>query len=247
MDEKTKKTFFINAVVMAKADGAIDPVEKKFIRKLMDKAEISGNQANEWLAEARKNEYRVLPVTNQDDITKLLKLMIGVAAIDDKFKSQEKEILIQIGKANGLSQKELVDLIKGNWNRNVIEDIFEPARPIVTQIFPVAIITNDFDMLDNFINVNTDITFKKLTMTEIASENPPDFVVFHTAENKEDSLNRLRKIQNIFPKARTIAVVKRDQAFQVSYILDHGAFRCMVKPIYPNELRERIIKTENRT
>jgi AmiR/NasT family two-component response regulator len=65
---------------------------------------------------------------------------------------------------------------------------------------------------------------------------PPDWLVFHAAEEREASLRMLAALATAAPATRIVVVVGRHQGPQISYLLAAGAHRCMVEPIYPGEL-----------
>ena len=45
----------------------------------------------------------------------------------------------------------------------------------------------------------------------------------------------LARLRARLPRTHMVAVADRHQAFQISYLLETGLFRCMVEPIYPGE------------
>lgn len=246
MDESLKKALFTNAIIMAKADGEIEPEEKDFIKKLMTEAEITNNQAGQWLKDARENDYQLLPVQGQDHLDQLLRLMIGIAATDKKLRTSEKEILVQIGKVNGLSTEELVHALKKYWDLDNFEAIFHGPGSGTENEYHITVVSDHFTDVADFIKVCGGVHFETCDLKSIKPDMAPEWIIFHAADKKRRSLNMLDRLQSVFPESKIIGVVARAQAFQVSYLLDAGAFFCMVKPIYPNELLQRLQKEKGK-
>jgi hypothetical protein len=65
-------------------------------------------------------------------------------------------------------------------------------------------------------------------------------VVFHAAEDRQVSTDRLAALKAGLPNAFLAFVARRDQAPQIGYLLEKGADRCFVEPLYPAEITKAL-------
>lgn len=246
MDDATKKALLINAVILAKADGVIQLIEKAYLKRFMEEAGITQGQARRWMAEAGETGT-FQPVADKQQAVDMLKLMIGVAAADKRLEESEMQTLSQMAKAFDIPHDELLTLIKQCWQKDMIGELLtkdKPATSTERQLPSVALVTDGFDNIDQFVGVCPYFSFESLSLGEIIADRRDGWeaVVFHTVNDKEKSIELFDRIKNSVPDAKIIAVVPRSEAFLISYLLERGIHGCLVEPVYPNEFQKLLEK-----
>ena len=254
MDEADKKALFINTVLVAYADGALDPLERRFIRSLIERAEITREQIEQWTTGIRAGELAFEPIEDPQRRDEALMLMVGVASSDEKLAKGEQRALIEWAKAVGLAPEALQRKFREYWATDVLAEVFtrdpdasgSPLSPSADSApVPTLLVSDNFERIEAFKSVTSGFAFEIWGLEEISRvQSEPRLAIFHTAEERVASLEMFRKLRFRFPGASIIAVLTRHQAFQVSYLLEAKVFHCMVEPIYPGELHRIALAAE---
>lgn len=234
MDQTTQRSCLLNALMVAGSDGSFDPVEQRLVQEFMRHAGIDDGTARRWHAEHVAAGGGFLPVADLAAARDVLKLTIGVAGADARLDPGEWAMLALLAKALEVPVGELRALVQAAWGRDVIADLFAPPAPAAP---PVLLVTDHFDRLDAFLEASPGIRFERRTLVQLpASGVGASWVVFHAAEDREETQRIQAALGRAAPAARTVAIVGRHQGYQVSYLLASGTYRCLVEALYPNEL-----------
>jgi len=242
MEQATIKGLLINMAILAQADGAVDPLERNFVKGFLKKVRVSNAEANRWLAEAQSEGLKFQPVPERKQALDLLKLMVGVAAADGKLEEKETATLVWMAKACGISQEETTALVKDYWKRDVFAEVLARPSPKPTEQgaeLRVTLIADGFAKVEDLVTGNPSVRFDRHKLDEVLSGAVrPEAIVLHAQEKREDSIGTAKAVKNACPNAKIVVVVRRDQAFQIGYLMEQGIHRCLVEPIFPNEISQ---------
>ena len=234
-DHDTLKALFQNALLMAFADGVFHPLQREFLKDLMEHAGIDDAMAREWRAELVRGTLAFRPVQDRADALEVARVAIGAAAADGEFHSKEKTALLELGKALGIDRRELQALVHETFGKDVLGAVFRGRAP-----GPSAgawVITDDFVELEALLEVASGFAPRTLSVREAVYEPPFDGIaLFHVAETRAASEERFGLLARRHPRARLIFVTERAQAYQIGYLLDAGAAGCLIAPVYPEEI-----------
>lgn len=238
MDDSTRKALYQNALLMVRADGVTEPKEVGFMVALRHRLNIPAEAAASWQAELdQEKDPQLRSLPDPHSTTQALELLIAAAAADAAFAPAEKRLLVAFGKAAGLSLGELKALVAQRWRSNVLDDLFG-APPYGETVY---VVSDHFEKLEAFLSVNPRVRFEVVTLAEAVQRAlRPACFTFHVAPDKKQSLEMLGALRRQAMGAKLIPVVARHQAFQISYLQEAGAFRCLVEDVYPGEL-ERLL------
>ena len=242
MDTITKKTFFINAILIVNADGKVNPREEQFIRGLVERAGITDEQMREWLREAQSGERALRPLGDPALDAEALKLMVGAASANRKLDRDQEKALITWAKSTGISFDELKRTVRSQWGTDVLEALFitdQSATETDGAGLVISVVSDHFDTLEAFMTAGEGFRLEVRPLDRL-DELPvkPRYIVFHAAEEKDTTLATSDRLWRALPETRQIMVAHRAQAFQISYLLERHVYRCMVEPIYPGELHK---------
>lgn len=239
MDEPTLRTLFINTVLVANADGRVVPEERAFLKTFAERAGITPAQMRTWLAEIRAGEAEFQALDTPEHRDLLFALMIGTASSDGALSDAERDALLTWGHALGLSPETVRKRAQTLWREDVLTDLFPrqaaDAHPHDKPL--VLVITDHFESLDAMLTANPEVAVTLQPMSGLPGgvEVPP-VIVFHAQEDTASTLEMLARVQRQLPKRAVVVVLNRHQAFQISYLYDAQAQRCLVEPVYPGEL-----------
>ena len=247
MEEAMQRALVINMAILAKADGKVDPEEVGYIKEFLTRSGITTLKANGWLREVKESHAELQPIHIGEDTEDLLKILIGLVAADKHLSKAEGEQLVRIAKACNVSAPALARLISKNWRRKILDDLMPADKQHPAAGAPlrkkVTVVTDYFNDLNEFITAHSALDFKARTMQEIMTDlegEAPDYLVFHASPDRSRSVQSLQTLRDKFPLAGIAALVRRDQAFQIRYLIEAGAAQCLVQPIFPNELAKVI-------
>ena len=240
MQEQDKRAFFINALLIAYADGEVHPHELQWIEALIRVAGISAEQEQAWHQEIKSGNLEFQPV-GHDRAVDMIKLAAGVMGADNRLDQRERHALLQLGNLLGLAPAELNDIFRASWGKNVLAEIFPPLTD-APDSDSIVLLRDYFERLEEIVSANATLELTQRSWEEFRRHpGQPAFVVFHTAPDRKESEGMLSDLKSLAARAKLVAVVQRHQAVQVSYMLAGGAFRCMIAEGYPQEL-SRIVQ-----
>ncbi|HIJ72215.1 MAG TPA: hypothetical protein HPP87_12780 [Planctomycetes bacterium] len=242
MSEMEDKINYIkNMIRMMCCDGEIAHREKKFLARA---AREIGAQVDDWnllLKEVLAEGARLYPVSSRDKAIATLKSLIVMAKADKKVDDIEKEYILRFAKSIGVSNSE--------WGRIKskidIGTLFEPfkkeaeATKLKKTAAGITVLKENFDRIDDFTNVANQlaITTKIVGFDEFitGAGGKEDIVCFHAAEDKDESVLRCKELLARSGE-RTVAVLTRYQGHQVKYMLEEGLKKCIIEPVYTNDI-----------
>jgi len=127
MEQADKRALLVNALLIAEADGQVDPLEQRFIQRFMKRAGISMGAAGRWWSEHREAGGGFLPVGDPARALDCLKVTIGVAAADGRLDPGERGALRQLVAALQLPEEGLQEALAEHWGADVVGQVFPPA------------------------------------------------------------------------------------------------------------------------
>ena len=253
MDEQTLRTLFVNTVLVANADGEVSPEERTFIQNFVTRAGISEAQMRTWLGSIREGESTFQPLESDAHADALFALLVGAASSDGKLSPAEREALLQWGRVMGLTAEQVRDKARALWQHDVLADWFPaPDAPADTSTDVISagtetgvealIVSNQFSGLQAMLEVSPEVSVQVTTMNDAPAGLGADTVaVFHAHEDKADTLDMLSWVRRHVGAQTVIVVLNRHQAFQISYLYEHKVDRCLVEPVYPDELKKVVL------
>jgi tellurite resistance protein len=245
LDQDTLKAIFQNALLMAFADGVFHPLQREFLKDLVEHAGIAPETAKQWKAELESGALAFRPVRDREAAVEVARVAIGAAAANGVFHPKEKLALLELGKALGLERDELQRLVHETFGKDVLAEVFS-RRPEAPDVSADAwVVTDDFVGLDAFLAAATALGPKALSARDALYAAPFDgLVFFHVREATAQSQERLGALRKRHPRARIVFVAERAQAFQIGYLLDAGAAGCLIAPVYPDEIAGLVARLE---
>ena len=243
LDDDTK-ALFVNALLVAHADGTFDALERDFMRRLIDKLTIDTATARRWYLELKSGNLDFRPIDDPYARSEALRAAVGAAAADGRFDAREKTALRSLGKVLGFSFEQLQQAVNENWGTDVIVDLLDPPATPPAGLpgenpdagSPFVVIEDHFDKLEAFVTASPGIPFTRCRLADLRRHvGIPRYAVFHAAPDRDTTSSVYKRLQQHWPSSRKVAVVARHQGHQVSYLLEWGASRCLVEDIYPNE------------
>ena len=255
MDELTKQATYINLLLLAAADGRIVPKEAAYLKRFVEAAGISEAETAKWYAEAEADR-RFRPISNEKAVNDVLRITTRMVRVDGVFDASEQEALIAMGKALGFAPNALGPALREVWNRDPEAlDRLERANKIAsanktekTETKPLYIL--DTNAIDKPSLERSAPTLKLCftTLEALINTKPsPAVVLFHLADDRVASKAQLNAIRSALPNAFIAFIARRDQAPQIGLMLEAGANRCFVAPLYPNEISHAMDKMTNKS
>ena len=242
MQDASSKGCLMNLWLIAFCDGEYHPNEQKWIEAFIREADIEPADAQRWFEELRGGGLDWHPIADRGDARDLLKIAVGVIGADNRLDQRERTAFFQLAKALEFSEDEAAEILSISWGRNVMLEVF-PTRTIPPPAGAIVVITDDFDDLRAFVEASRGVDFERRTYDDLRRQSgAPIAVVMHAAEDRAESMARLEKLKSQLPQTRFYFVVRRHQANQVSYALERGATRCLVEPIFKNELTKLLLE-----
>lgn len=248
IDDATKQAILHNAVLIANADGRLDPAESTFLREFLRIVGVSAEQAAAWHGEVHASGQGFAAVTDPEQARRMLEVLVGVAAADGRLDEREWHALFSIAKAADIPYEEVRELVQSKWGTDVLAGLApspSTAAPVVAEQRSrrVLAVTDHFDRLEPFIEAAPTVEFHRCPLGDVGAVRLP-YAIFHTAEDRDTSLKILAFLHQALPDSKAIAVVRRDQAPQVSYLLQGGVCRCIIEDVHPGEFERLLRKVE---
>lgn len=233
MSDELKRAVVINTLLVAQADGVLADEERELLGKMFKGMGVNASMAALWYEEHIAKGYGFLPVADPNLAEVVVKRAIDVVAADGRFEPGERKALLALAKSVDMSTDRLHVLIADRWPR----EFTMPAKAVPQGA--VLLIPDGFDDVEAFIGACPDVTFE----VRGAGALPEDFsgvMLIHALPQAASSITLLTQSRR--RNASVIAVVGRHQGGQVSQLLEAGAARCLVQPLYPGELEGALLE-----
>ena len=219
-------------------DGKLDKLEKKFLasaaKQMSFDAEAFGGW-NQLIKQVHKDGFDLYPIKDEQKAISTLKGLVVMAKADRHIDKREKTLIQNFAKSIGISNSEFSNLIKNIDAENLFECFAKPAKKIGT----IIALEDEFEKIDHLIKVagENGATVKTITVEALLSSELPtgQIVCFHASEDKEKTLQNCR---NLLQKAgdNLVCVLTRFQGLQVKYLHELGLKKCIIEPVYSQDI-----------
>ena len=230
-----------NMIRMMCCDGEIASREKKFLGRA---AKEIGAEVGDWnglLKEVLSEGTELYPISNRDRAIATLKSLVVMAKADKKIDEREKEYLLRFAKSVGVSNNEWKQ-IKSQIDIGTLFEPFKAAEAgaeLAETAGGITVLREDFDKIDDFTAVAKDraITTQILGFDEFiaGTGGEGDVVCFHASQDKDESVSKCKELLAREPE-RTVSVLTRYQGHQVKYMLELGLKKCIIEPVYSQDI-----------
>lgn len=252
MKDDALKSIYINMYLLAAADGQTHPAEVEYLRRFAELAGISPVQAEAWRAEVTAGATQFREIRDIAVAGEYLGVMARMVRVDGVFDETEQSAYIAMGKTLGFTHEQLGEALREHWDKDPLERFASPTAPTTETVAIGAVVIVQDDMIEQ---TTLEASAQGIPLTRCSMEAlglgglRPDMIVFHAAEDRQTSLDRLAWLKETFPDSFVAFIARRDQAPQIGHLLEKGADRCFVEPLYPNELAKGILEVtdKNRT
>lgn len=161
-----------------------------------------------------------------------------MAKADGRIDNAEKDYLLKFAKAIGITNDQWKRLSK-NINLAALFDPFKDLTAPKNITASILALRDDFDKIDKFLSVAGDYGVKtSVTGYKEFIATPPDagqIVCFHAAPERTETVKRCARILKKAGK-NTAAVLTRYQGHQVQYMLEIGLKKCIIEPVYTQDI-----------
>ena len=238
-----KLNYIKNMIRMMCCDGEIAAREKKFLGRA---AKEIGAEVGDWntlLKEVLSEGEKLYPISNRDRAIATLKSLVVMAKADRKIDECEKECMLGFAKSIGVTNSEWKQIRK----EIEIETLFDPFKVAEAEAGAVlketaggiTVLREDFDKIDDFTAVAKDraITTQILGFDEFigGAGGEGGIVCFHAAQDRDETMLRCKSLLAREPE-KTVSVLTRYQGHQVKYMLEVGLKKCIIEPVYTNDI-----------
>jgi len=230
-----------NMIRMMCCDGEIARREKKFLGRA---AKEIGAEVGDWnglLKEVLREGTKLYPITNREKAIATLKSLVVMAKADRKIDEREKEYILRFAKSIGVSNSEWKQIRKEIDIGTLFEPFKRPeaARGLKETAGGITLLKEDFDKIDDFTAVAKDraITTQIVGFDEFiaGAGGEGDIICFHAAQDKDESVSKCKELLAREPE-RTVSVLTRYQGHQVKYMLELGLKKCIIEPVYSQDI-----------
>jgi len=244
MSGESLEAVYVNMYLLALADGRTDPTEIEYLRRFCEAAGIGAEQAAAWRHEVDAGQSAFREIEDPAVAREYLGIMARMVRVDGVFDESEQAAYIAMGKTLGFDHEQLGEALREHWDSDPLERFAAPAAEPATAIEvpgDVVIVQDDMVEQGELTASASGVVLTYVTMNGLGHRGlAPKVVLFHVAEDKQPSSARLAALKQAFPDAYVAFVAGRHQAFQIGYLLEQGADRCFVEPLYPGELAKGI-------
>ena len=234
-----KLNYIKNMIWMMSCDGEIAGREKKFLRKAAKEISVDIADWNQLLKEVVAAGPEVYPITDRDKAIAALKSLVVMAKVDKKVDGREKEYLLKFAKSIGISNDQWKQLSKNIDLEKLFDPFKEPTAASTNFTGSILALRDDFDKIDEFLAVAADfgVTPRVAGYKEFIAEPSDDsrIVCFHAAPDRVETVSRCTRILKKAGK-NTAAILTRFQGHQVQYMLEIGLEKCIIEPVYTQDI-----------
>jgi DNA-binding NarL/FixJ family response regulator len=238
MNEEVKRAVYINLLLLAMADGEIVPAERAYLRRFTESAGITEAEERAWQQEIQKERSGFVPITDQNAARDALAIMARMVRVDNAFEASEQDAYINMGKALGINQEQLGAVLREVWANDPVAalDAVSPNK-VSSDAAIVFVVKENIEDRQDLIQSASHLELSFVPLAALSKVTPPPrIVLFHAADDKNDSKKILTALRSQLPETKIVFIARRDQAPQIGWLLGMGADRCFVEPLYPNEI-----------
>jgi uncharacterized tellurite resistance protein B-like protein len=243
MREEALKATYINLLLLASADGRVDPSERAYLKRFVEAFGVSEDLERRWAWEMSSRQTGFLSIENRDDAEEALALLSRMVRVDGEFGEAEQDAYVAMGKAMGFTPAELGPVLRAHWNEDPPALADKKVHFASGAEVDVLVMADDIGDRAVVERAAAGASLRYAFMVDLPGSGEfPDIVLFHAAEDREDSKRRLEALRERFPEAFIAFIARRDQSPQIGWLLGLGAGRCFVEPLYPDEIGRAIGK-----
>ena len=238
-DIQDKTNCIKNLIQVMCCDGRIADREKRFLAAAARQLQVQVENWNALMKEVLQDQQILYPVQNRDSAVASLKAMIVMAKADRKLDKKEGDLILQFAKSLGMSNQEWKKLLKDIDPQTLFEP-FQSASVSPAVSGSILVLKEDFDKLDQFLNVikEHEIPFQTGDLEEFIQRpaSSEETVCFHAAEQREQTVDKCRKLLEKSGN-RVVSILARYQGYQVRYLLEIGLKKCIIEPVYARDIQ----------
>lgn len=234
-----KLNYIKNMIWMMCCDGEIADGEKKFLQKAAKEISVDIADWNQLLKEVVAAGPQIYPVTDCGKAVATLKSLVVMAKADGKIDNAEKGYLLKFAKSIGVSNERWKQIRKNIDLEKLFDPFREPTAASTNFSGSILALRDDFDKIDEFLaacadfGVATSVTGYKEFIA--APSDDSRIVCFHAAPDRTETVNRCTRILKKAGK-NTVAILTRFQGHQVQYMLEIGLEKCIIEPVYTQDI-----------
>jgi len=240
-ETQDRLNYIKNMIRMMCCDGEIAHREKKFLSRAAKEIGAVVDDWNRLLKEVLADETKLYPISDRARAIATLKSLIVMAKADKKVDEREKEYILRFAKSVGVSNSEWKQIRK----EIDIGTLFEPFKRaestagLKKTAGGITVLKEDFDKINDFTQVakEREITTQIVGFDEFiaGAGGQEDIVCFHAAQDKDESVLKCKELLARSPEG-TVSVLTRYQGHQVKYMLEQGLKKCIIEPVYTNDI-----------
>lgn len=238
-----KLNYIKNMIWMMCCDGEIDEREKKFLSRAAKEINLKVDNWNDLLKEVLADGTRLYAIQNRDKAIATLKSLVVMAKADRKIDEREKDYILRFAKSIGISNEQWKQLSKNIDLKTLLDPFKESAAAASPQKISgtIVVLKENFDKLEDFMNVarEHELTTHITGFDEFISvpETKADVICFHASEDKDKSVHRCKRLLEKSPDKIT-GILTRYQGHQVKYMLEEGLKKCIIEPVYSQDIKK---------
>lgn len=238
-----KLNYIKNMIWMMCCDNYMGEREKKFLSRAAKEIKLEVDDWDALLKEVLVDGTGLYEIQNRDRAIATLKSLVVMAKADRKIDEREKEYILRFAKSIGISNEQWKQFSKDIDLKTLLDPFKEPETTTAAKETTGAIVVlkEDFDKIEDF----TKVAREHNLMTHITgfeefiagSEPEADTICFHASEDKDKSVHRCKRLIEKSPD-KTTGILTRYQGHQVKYMLEEGLKKCIIEPVYSQDIKK---------
>jgi hypothetical protein len=236
-----KLNYIKNMIWMMCCDGEIAEREKQFLSRAAKEIDLKVDNWNALLKEVSAEGPKIYPISSINKAIATLKSLVVMAKADRKIDEREKEYMLRFAKSIGISNEQWKQLSKDIDLKTLLDPFKEPKEESKQTKTggTIVVLKEDFDKLNEFEKVakEKDITMHVTGFDEFiaGAGGEGDVICFHASEDKDESVRKCKQLLKKSPD-KTAGILTRYQGHQVKYMLEEGLKKCIIEPIYSQDI-----------
>jgi uncharacterized tellurite resistance protein B-like protein len=224
-----------NLIQLMCCDGKLDKQEKKFLTAAAKQMQFQVDDWPRMIKEVYRDQVDLYPVTDRQKAVATLKGLIVMAKADGQVHDKEKQFIQKFAKSIGVSNSEWKQIVKSIDKENLFESFVETDKNIGT----VTVVKDGFEKIDDFCRVAREngATVETVEMKAFleSKPDPGQVACFHAAADKETSMENCRVLLEK-TGGNLICILTRFQGLQVKYLHELGLKKCIIEPVYSQDI-----------
>ena len=222
-----------NLVRMMCCDKKLQQEELQFLAKAAKQLNMEIKDWKGLLREVQTDNCPLYPIVDKDKAIATLQALVVMAKIDKDLALEERKFIQQYAKSINVDNNQWKQIIS-DINVDKLFAVFNESRG------EIVAVKNDFEKIEAFCmmatknNVHVDTTDLK-TILKDKSICEGKTICFHAGEKKEDSILRYKSlVENTY--GTFVGIFTRFQGNQVQYLRELGLKKCIIEPVYAQDI-----------